>query len=243
MSLAIAILAGGLSTRLRPITEKIPKSLIRIAGRPFVAYQLDLLRRNGIKDVVFCIGHLGDKLEAFLGDGRRFGVSIRYSYDGPALLGTGGALRKALSLLGETFLVLYGDSYLECDYIAVEKAFLKARTLGLMTVMRNEGRWNRSNVVYHDGRIIQYDKQNQIPNMRYIDYGLGALRASAIDSHPPNVAFDLDMVYKSLIAQGQLAAFEMTQRFYEIGSPRGIQDLEKHLRRLPHQRNKKYEHH
>jgi NDP-sugar pyrophosphorylase family protein len=238
MSLPVAILAGGLATRLSPVTEKVPKSLIEIAGRPFVTYQVELLRRNGLIEVVFCVGNLGDILEEFLGDGSRFGVSIHYSYDGPTLLGTGGALRKALPLLRESFFVLYGDSYLECDYAAVEKAFLKAGSLGLMTVMQNGGKWDRSNVTFRNGQIIQYDKQNPSPNMQYIDYGLGALKAAALDSYPPSVNFDLETVYKNLISQGQLAAFEVTQRFYEIGSPQGILDLEEHLRRLPHEKEK-----
>jgi NDP-sugar pyrophosphorylase family protein len=239
MSLPVAILAGGLASRLRPITAKIPKSLMKIAGRPFVAHQIELLRQNGLAELVFCVGYLGDMLEAFLGDGKRFGVSIRYSYDGPNLLGTGGTLRKALSLLGEKFLVLYGDAYLECDYAAVERAFLTDGRLGLMTVMRNEGKWDRSNVVFHNGQILQYDKQHPSPNMQYIDNGLGALNAVALYSYPLNVTFDLEAVYKNLVSQGQLAAYEVTQRFYEIGSPLGILELEEHLRRLPHVRGEK----
>jgi NDP-sugar pyrophosphorylase family protein len=230
----VAILAGGLATRLSPVTKKIPKSLMEIAGRPFVAYQVELLRRNGLTELVFCVGYLGEMLEEFLEDGRHFGVSIRYSYDGPSLLGTGGALRKALPLLGDNFLVLYGDSYLECDYAAIEKAFFNAGSLGLMTVMRNEGKWDRSNVVYHNNRIIQYDKQGASLNMQYIDYGLGVLKAAAVESYPLNVNFDLELVYNNLVSQGQLAAFEVTQRFYEIGSLIGILELEEHLRRLPH---------
>lgn len=238
MILPMAILAGGLAKRLRPVTKKIPKSLIEIAGRPFAAYQVELLCRNGLTELVFCVGYLGEMLEEFLGDGKRFGVSIRYSYDGPSLLGTGGSLRKAMPLLGENFFVLYGDSYLECDYAAVEKAFFKAGSLGLMTVMRNEGKWDRSNVIFRNGHIVQYEKQNPSPNTQYIDYGLGALKAGALDSYPLNVNFDLETVYKNLISQGQLAAFEVTQRFYEIGSPQGIQELEKHLRLLPHKKEK-----
>ena len=234
----MAILAGGLATRLSPVTEKVPKSLIEIVGRPFVAYQVELLRRNGLTELVFCVGYLGEMLEEFLEDGRHFGVSIHYSYDGPTLLGTGGALRKALPLLGESFFVLYGDSYLECDYAAIEKAFFNAGSLGLMTVMRNEGKWDRSNVVFHNNRIIQYDKKNPSRNMQYIDYGLGVLKAAALESYPLNVNFDLEIVYNNLVSQGQLAAFEVTQRFYEIGSPQGIQDLERHLGRLPHGKEK-----
>jgi len=239
--LTTAILAGGLATRLHPVTEDIPKSLVEIAGRPFVEYQVELLRRNGLTKLVFCVGYLGDKLEEFLGDGRRFGANIRYSYDGPFLLGTGGALCKALPLLGDNFFVLYGDSYLECDYTAVEKAFLTTGSLGLMTVMQNEGKWDQSNVTFQNNKIVRYDKQSPSQDMRYIDYGLGILKATALASYPLNVNFDLETIYKNLVLQCQLAAFEVTQRFYEIGSLQGIQELEKHLLRLRRERGKKDE--
>ena len=116
MTLPVAILAGGLATRLRPITEKIPKSLVDVAGEPFIVRQLDYLFRQRVRDVVLCIGYLGEMIEAVVGDGSRFGLRVSYSIDGPILLGTGGALRRAAPLLGEAFFVLYGDSYLPVDY-------------------------------------------------------------------------------------------------------------------------------
>ncbi|HEX2172601.1 MAG TPA: nucleotidyltransferase family protein [Dehalococcoidia bacterium] len=229
--LPAAILAGGLATRLRPLTETIPKALVEVAGRPFAVHQIELLRRSGITDIVFCVGHLGDQVEAVLGDGSDWDVALRYSFDGPVLLGTGGALRRALPLLGEAFFVLYGDSYLECDYAAVERAFRAADPPGLMTVFRNEGRWDTSNVVFHDGRIHCYDKVARRPDMEHIDYGLGVLRAGVFDRYPPDRPLDLATVYQDLLARDELAGFEVTERFYEVGSPVGLAETQAYLAR------------
>ena len=157
--LPVAILAGGLATRLRPITEKIPKSLLPVAGRPFLAHQLELLRKNGIERVVLCVGYLGELIQQRFGDGAPFGVRLDYSSDADRLLGTGGAVRNALPLLGQKFFVLYGDSYLDCDYQAVIRSFQSSGKDGLMTVFRNAGQWDQSNVVFREGQIIRYDKK------------------------------------------------------------------------------------
>ncbi|MBE3064858.1 MAG: NTP transferase domain-containing protein, partial [Spirochaetes bacterium] len=146
MSLPVAILAGGLATRLWPITERIPKSLVEVAGRPFAVHQIELLRRHGLTDIVFLVGHLGEMVRDELGDGSRWGVRLQYVFDGPTLLGTGGAIRRALSRLGDPFFTIYGDSYLDCDYGAVERAFLESGRGGLMTVCRNDDQWDHSNV-------------------------------------------------------------------------------------------------
>jgi N-acetyl-alpha-D-muramate 1-phosphate uridylyltransferase len=221
--LPIAILAGGLATRLGPLTEKIPKSLIPIAGEPFIVHQLRLLQRSGIQHVILCVGHLGDMIEQVIGDGSGFGVKIEYSHDGANLLGTAGAVRTALPMLGEKFFVIYGDSYLACDYSAIEQEFLRSEKLGLMTVFRNDGQWDTSNVEFEEGRILSYSKTNRTPRMRYIDYGLGVFRAEAFTrSH----ATDLADVYADLLEANELAAAEVRQRFYEIGSPAGIKEME-----------------
>jgi NDP-sugar pyrophosphorylase family protein len=225
----VAILAGGLATRLRPVTATIPKALVEVAGRPFVEHQLALLKASGVERVVLCVGHLGEQVEAALGDGRRFGLSLAYAHDGGTLLGTGGALRQALPLLGEAFLVLYGDSYLECDYADVARAFLASGRRGLMTVFRNDGRWDASNVELRDGRIARYDKQDRSGTLTHIDWGLGALRASALAGYPAGQKLDLATVYADLVAAGQLAAYEVTRRFFEIGSPAGLEETRRHL--------------
>lgn len=222
----VAVLAGGLATRLRPITEKIPKSLVSVAGEPFLAHQLRLLHARGLRRVVLCVGYLGEMIEQDFGDGSAFGVELRYVFDGPKLLGTGGALRQALPLLGEEFFVLYGDSYLPIDYAAVFETFRTSGQPGLMTVFRNEGAWDTSNVHFADGRIIRYDKREKTPDMHHIDYGLGVFRASVFAGRPAGEVFDLADVQRELVAKGALAGHEVFQRFYEVGSHAGLAELE-----------------
>lgn len=229
MSLPVAILAGGLGTRLGNISLRTPKSLIDVAGKPFVEHQLALLRHHGLTKIVLCIGHLGQVTEAALGDGSRLGMCLRYSYDGPTLLGTGGALRRALPFLGQAFFILYGDSYLECDYSKIEAMFLASGKPGLMTVYRNQDRWDRSNVLFRDGRILRYDKERKIAEMQHIDYGLGILRAEVLAAYPADRSFDLETVYKDLVEKDQLAGFEVKERFYEIGSPAGLVETRLYL--------------
>jgi NDP-sugar pyrophosphorylase family protein len=224
--LPIAILAGGLATRLEPLSKKIPKSLIPIAGEPFLAHQLRLLQKNGIQHVILCVGHLGEMIQHAIGNGSNFGLTIEYSYDGPALLGTAGAIRNALPKLGESFFVVYGDSYLPCDYPAVAQEFAGSRKPGLMTVFRNEGQWDTSNVEFQNGQILAYSKTNRTPRMHYIDYGLGAFHAEAFTQ---SQATDLADVYSDLLQTGDLAAAEVHQRFYEIGSLAGIKEMETFL--------------
>lgn len=234
MSLPVAILAGGLATRLRPITEKIPKAMVEVAGRPFAVHQLELLKRNGVTRIVFCVGYRGDMIVDALGDGSRWGLSVDYVFDGPQLLGTGGALRRALPALGEAFLVLYGDSYLDCDYRSIERAFLDSGRQALMTVYKNEGAWDTSNVVYTDGVIQVYDKKSQLHEMRHIDYGLGALKTSALVEYPADTVLDLATVYQDLLSRGQLAGYEVPERFYEIGSPEGLAETDAYLKSKGH---------
>jgi NDP-sugar pyrophosphorylase family protein len=219
---AVAILAGGLATRLRPVTLTIPKSMVEVAGEPFIAHQLRFLSRGGIRMVVICAGHLSSRIEDFVDDGRRFGCVVRYSIDGERPLGTGGALRKALPLLGPHFMVMYGDSYLPIDLRRVHVAFRNAGLDGLMTVFRNEGRFDTSNVDFAGGRIMRYDKRTPPPDMKYIDYGLGVLRRNCLLEFDLDQPFDLAEVYSRLAARGMLAGYEVDRRFFEIGSPAGL---------------------
>lgn len=227
----VAILAGGLATRLRPITEKIPKALIAVADQPFLAHQLRLLGKAGVRKAVLCLGYRGEMIEQEFGDGSRAGVELRYSFDGPELLGTGGALKKALPLLGPRFFVLYGDSYLPIDYAGPARAFLASGKEGLMTVFRNEGRWDTSNVWFQDGAIRSYSKKERTREMQHIDYGLGILSSKALERWADGKPFDLADVYRDLISRNELAGFEVEQRFYEIGSPEGLAELDAMLRR------------
>lgn len=226
--LPCAILCGGLATRLRPITQTLPKSLIPVQGEPFLAHQLRLLRSQGITRVVLCIGFLGQMIQEFAGDGSAFGLNIAYSVEGETLLGTAGAIRQALPMLDESFFVLYGDSYLACDYPRIAEAFAASGKRGLMTIYRNEGNYDLSNVEVSGDRIVRYDKRNRTPGMKYIDYGLGVFQAAAFERTEDPVR-DLADVYQQLLAANQLAAYEVTERFYEIGSFQGLADLEQYL--------------
>ncbi|PTY05638.1 nucleotidyl transferase [Opitutaceae bacterium EW11] len=234
--LPVAILAGGLATRLRPITEKVPKLLVEVAGEPFFSHQIRLLKKEGLTRLVLCVGYLGEKIVELYGDGSKWGIHIEYSFDGPTLLGTGGALIQALPKLGEAFYVLYGDSYLPIDYRACADAFDRSGKLGLMTVFENHERYDASNVWFADGEIRVYDKKNKVPQMHHIDYGLGLLRAEALASCPKNEVVDLADVYKRLVSERQLAGYEIKQRFYEIGSHAGLQELDVLLRANGNQR-------
>jgi len=222
----VAILAGGLATRLRPITESIPKSLVPVAGEPFLAHQLRLLSSRGIRRAVLCVGYLGEMIEAQFQDGAEYEIKLEYSFDGPQLLGTGGALKHAARRLGPQFFVLYGDSYLPIDYASVALAFPKTGKMALMTVFKNQDRWDSSNVSF-DGKNIQcYDKKIRTAEMEYIDYGLGAFRSEALAAWPDDQPFDLAEVYRDLVGKNQLAGFEVKQRFYEAGSPAGLAELD-----------------
>ncbi len=228
----VAILAGGVAMRMRPRTESLPKALLPVAGQPFIAHQLALLRDQHIGDVVLCVGHLGEPIREFVGDGRAWQIHVRYSFDGPDLLGTGGALRRALPLLGDVFFVLYGDSYLRCDFASVARAFEMSNRSGLMTVYRNDDALAPSNAVLDAGRIVRYDKGSPSPGMRHIDYGLSVLSAHAVAAYPEGARFDLSRIHQDLAAAGQLAGFEVTERFFEIGSPEGLRETEALLEQL-----------
>jgi NDP-sugar pyrophosphorylase family protein len=228
--LPVAILAGGMATRLRPITEKIPKLLVDVAGEPFFSHQIRLLRKVGLTHLILCVGYLGERIVEQYGDGSTWGVKIEYSFDGPKLLGTGGALIRALPKLGAAFYVLYGDSYLPVDYLAVGQSFLDSGKLGLMTVFENRERYDSSNVWFEDGQIKIYDKKNRAPQMHHIDYGLGLLRAEAFAAYPKDEVVDLAAVYGQLVFAGQLAGCEIPNRFYEIGSHAGLDELDQLLR-------------
>jgi NDP-sugar pyrophosphorylase family protein len=227
----VAILAGGLATRLRPLTARIPKALLEVAGEPFIAHQLRLLRREGIEKVVLCVGYLADRIEAFVSDGAAFDLHVVYSREPPELLGTGGALRNALSLLGDEFLVQYGDSYIDTAFGPIVRAFQQSGRQALMTVLRNEDRWDISNVEFVAGEIRKYDKQRRTPAMKYIDYGLGAFKATALRRWSAGGRFDLADVYQHLLAGGELAGYEVKERFYEIGSTEGLAETDRYLRK------------
>jgi NDP-sugar pyrophosphorylase family protein len=207
----------------------MPKSLLQMNGEPFIVHQLRLLHGNGVRRVVLCVGFLGEMIREVVQDGRAFGLEVGYSFDGAALLGTAGAIQNALPLLGNSFFVLYGDSYLVCNYASVAREFQSAGKLGLMTVFRNDGKWDASNVEFEGGQILAYSKKHRTPRMQHIDYGLGVFSAKAFDRIPPGRACDLADLYGKLLEDGELAGMEMHQRFYEIGSPSGLEETARFL--------------
>jgi NDP-sugar pyrophosphorylase family protein len=224
----VCILAGGLGTRLGELVRETPKPLIEVAGEPFLVHQLRLLAGHGVREVVLCVGYRGEQIEAQIGS-ERFGVDIRYSFDAvPGLDGTLGAIRRALPLLGGRFLVLYGDTYLRLDYGAVARRWAQSGLPAVMTVLRNEGRWDTSNVVYRDGMVLRHDKRSPTPEMRWIDYGLGGLTTSALDRVPASEG-DLAVLYERLAERGELLGFEASERFYEIGTARALIETEAFL--------------
>lgn len=230
MKTQAVVLAGGLATRMRPTTLTIPKSMIEVAGRPFVDHQLELLARHGYTDVLLCIGHLGEQVEAHVGDGARFGLRVGYAYDGPKLLGTWGAVRATLDRLEPTFLVTYGDSWLPFDY-AAPLAMLRAHDDcdGVMSVFENGGQWDASNVVTDRTWVTRYEKHVKDEAFRFIDYGALGLRRDVIARLPAGEAAGLDRLQHELAKEGRMRAVVAEERFFEIGSPEGLAALEQRL--------------
>ena len=223
----VVILVGGLATRLQSITEKIPKSMIRINEKPFLEYQIELLKKSGLVDILLCAGYLGSQIKDYFGDGKKFGVSLSYSEEKQELVGTGGALKKAENLLADEFFVMYGDSYLLLDYQEIAGYFHNFHKRGLMVVYKNYSRFDKSNVIIKDGIVKIYDKEDSSPEMVYIDEGISILKKEILGDFPSEKAFALDEVFQRLIRAKELLAFQTKQRFYEIGSGQGLHDFKK----------------
>lgn len=228
--LPVVILAGGLATRLQPTTLKMPKALIQVAGQPFIHHQLALLREQGVNQVILCVGHFGEMIEDYVGDGSKFGLDVRYSYDGDILLGTGGAIKKASGILPDAFMILYGDSYLDIDPHPIVEHFFAENLPVLITVYHNRNAYAESNILMKEGRILKYDKKTRDPAMEYIDYGLIVIRKDVFNPFPVNEPFDLTLILSRMVDSGQVAAFEVEKRFYEIGSVAGIKETEEYIR-------------
>ena len=227
--LPIAIIAGGLGTRLRPLTETVPKSLVPIGGRPFIDHQLTLLKSQGAEKIVICAGFLGEMIEKHVGNGSAFGLNVAYSYDGPVRLGTAGALKRATTMLGERFFSIYGDSYLLCDLRIIENSFAMSGKAALMTVYQNDGSLAASNVHFRDGNIEAYDKLRPSNAMRHIDFGLSVFKQEVFDEVPLDEPTDLAAVITRLLERDQLAGYQVATRFYEVGTPEGIAETEAFL--------------
>ena len=227
--LPVAILAGGLATRIRPITNAVPKSMIDINGQPFLEWQLQLLEKNNCETVVLCVSHKAQIIEDFVTNRPLSKMEIQLSWDGEKQLGTGGALAKAMEKLGSAFLVLYGDSYLPLNYEEVANHFLKSNKLGLMTVMKNELGLESSNVILENGFVSKYSKHSPEKSMEYIDFGLGAFRSDSFSHLNLNEPTDLSVIQADLATRNELVGFEVKERYYEVGSFQGIRDFQKYV--------------
>ena len=225
----VVVLAGGLGTRLGTLSGDLPKCLVDVNGAPFAVHQLRLLKSRGARRITFCLGHLGAPVVDAIGDGSGLGLTVDYAFDGDRLLGTAGAIKGCLDRLPGSFFVTYGDSYLPCPFDAVQSAFESSGKSALMTVFANRGLWDASNVEYRGGRIVAYDKVHRTERMTHIDYGLGVFRRRAFDLVPDDAPFDLATLYQALLARGDLASFEVAERFYEVGSPSGLDETRHHL--------------
>ncbi len=220
----VVILAGGLATRLGGLTRNQPKSMVKVLGKPFLEYQLELLRRGGVKNIVLCIGHMGEQIEGHFGDGKRYGVNIRYSVE-DKLLGTAGAFKQAESLLDDAFFTMYGDSYLFLDFSATMRYFKSRNRLALMTVYKNYDRYGRSNTVVEGNLVKKFSKQEKTENMVYIEYGANIFSKEALNMIPEDQFYSLDDLFPRLIEMEELLAFEVKERFYEVGSPQGLKEF------------------
>ena len=230
--LPVVILAGGLATRMMPITEKIPKSLIEVAGKPFIIHQLEYLKAQGVGKIVICLGHFGEMIQALVGDGSRFGLNIEYSFDGALLLGTGGAIKKSLHLLPKDFFVVYGDSFLPINYKNIEDAYFSTKRDSFLVVIKNNNLWDKSNVDFEFGKIVEYNKKNPRIGMQYIDYGLSILNQSVFNDYSYSDLFSLAEVYNKLSMANKLDGYEVRERFYEIGSKEGLEETRTYLSRI-----------
>ena len=225
----VAILAGGLATRLGELARNQPKSMLSIRGKTFLEYQLELLRGGGIRNIVMCVGHMGEQIERHFQGGKGYGVNIRYSFE-EGLLGTAGALKKAAPLLEDVFFTMYGDSYLSLDLLAAMRYFKSQNKLAQMTVYKNYDRYGRSNTAVEGNLVKRYSKKEKNEDMVYIDYGANIFKREVLGMIPENQSYSLDNLFTRLIEMEELLAFEVKERFYEIGSPQGLNEFEEYIK-------------
>ena len=232
----LVILAGGLGTRLKPLTDKVPKSMLEVEGKPFLEHQIELVKKHGLQNILLLTGHQGETIEKHFQDGSRFGVSIKYSRESsPA--GTAGALKLAEPLLPAGFLLMYGDAYLDFQYGRLWERFRHCARKAVMAIFRNDNRWGRSNVAYDLPLVVRYCPASEADENRggqnplvYIDYGVSAISKDVLSAIPEGKPWSMEQVFAGLAAARQLDGFELFQRFYEIGSSEGLEDFRGFIR-------------
>lgn len=237
----VVVLMGGLGTRLKEFTKECPKSLVNVNGKPFFEYSLDLMIKAGFKKFLFLIGYKAEMIEDYFGDGSRYGIKIDYCYDGKELLGTGGAVRRALDLIEEDFLLMYGDSFMDINYEECVYRYFKGKESGrraIMTVLKNNNMFDKSNVIMKDGKIVLYDKVNMTPEMEYIDYGVCMYERSLFEPYEKGEKFDLAKIQNELSIEGKMEACEVTKRFYEIGNPDSLKEFTDYIRHRQDEKHK-----
>jgi NDP-sugar pyrophosphorylase family protein len=229
MNTQVAILAGGMATRLGLLTRSRPKSLVMIDTKPFLEHQIMMLKKSEVKEIVLCVGHFAQQIVNYFRDGTSYGVHITYSIEEKPL-GTAGALKNAERLLNEVFLTLYGDSFLSLNFEEILSFFMRSQKIGLMTVFKNDGLYDRSNTCVDDvGMVVKYSKQSET-GLEYIDYGLNVFQKKVLEMIPPDEYYTLEQVFNRLIGMRQLISFETKERFYEIGSITGLAEFQKYVR-------------
>ena len=229
MKIPLVLLCGGLATRLGDCARTVPKSLIEVAGEPFIFHQLRLLKREKIGRVVICAGHLGDQIQKEIQNGSQFGLDIGYSFDGEKLLGTGGAIKQALPLLSDVFWVMYGDSYLDTTFSPILNFFFAHQKKSLITIFKNENKWERSNIDWNGKEILKYNKKHPDPSMKYVDCGLGIMRKSAFSPWLDRMTFDLSDLQEDLVQEHEMLGHEVHQRFFEVGSIKGLEETRQYI--------------
>ena len=222
----VVVLMGGLGTRLN---SPLPKSLQDIYNLPFFQYQLEIMIQAGFNKFVFCVGYGAKEIEDYFGDGSSFGITIQYSNDGEQLLGTGGAIKKALPLLKDQFIVIYGDSFMDVNYFAVILKFLYSNKPALMTIMHNNNQFDKSNIVYSNKKIISYNKKHPRITMHYIDYGISIFNKYLFTQYNQDI-FDLSDLQSHLADKQLLEAYEVYNRFYEIGTPNALKEFKQYAK-------------
>jgi len=226
----VVVLAGGLATRLGGLTDRSPKSMVEIEGHPFIAYQLSMLKRFGVNKVLLCVGHMGNQIQEFVGDGNQFGLEVSYSDEGRHLLGTAGALKNAEPLLESEFALVYGDSYFTLPIATIWDKFLKSKSPAMMVVLKNKGKYGPSNCEVKSGFVTKYAKGSKTESFEYIDFGLVCLKRSLLSSIPAGTPTDMSIIFCSLVGKEKLLAYEVFQRFYEVGSVEGIAEFAEYVK-------------